>query len=52
MAQGKRIRLVGYYPRRYRFHPWARGLRIQCCLELWCRSRMWLGSQAAVAVVP
>ena len=27
------------------------GLRIQCCHELWCRSRMWLGFHVAVAVV-
>ena len=26
------------------------GLRIHCCLELWCRSQMWLGSHVAVAV--
>ena len=26
------------------------GLRIQCCLELWFRWQMWLGSSAAVAV--
>ena len=27
-----------------------RGLRIQRCRELWCRSQMWLGSPGAVAV--
>ena len=27
------------------------GLRIQCCHELWCRSKMWLGSPIAVTVV-
>ena len=27
------------------------GLRIQRCLELWCRSQMQLGSHIAVAVV-
>ena len=26
------------------------GLRIQCCLELWCRSKTWLGPSVAVAV--
>ena len=28
-----------------------RGLRIRLCLELWCRSQTWFGSQMAVAVV-
>jgi len=28
-----------------------RGLRIQCCCELWRRSQIWLGSHIAVAVV-
>ena len=28
-----------------------RGLRIQRCHELWCRSQVWLGSSVAVAVV-
>ena len=27
------------------------GLRIQQCLELWCRSQMWFGSHVAVALV-
>lgn len=27
------------------------GLRILCCHELWCRSKTWLGSDVAVAVV-
>ena len=27
------------------------GLRIQCCHELGCRSKMWLGSGIAVAVL-
>ena len=27
------------------------GLRIRCCLELWCRSQMQVGSGVAVAVV-
>ena len=27
------------------------GLRIQCCYELWCRSKMWLGSGVAVAPI-
>ena len=26
------------------------GLGIQCCLKLWCRSQMWIGSRIAVAV--
>ena len=26
------------------------GLRIQCCCELWCGSKTWLGSGIAVAV--
>lgn len=28
-----------------------RGLKIRCCHELWYRSKMWLGSLTAVAVV-
>ena len=28
-----------------------RGLRIQCCRELWCRSQRWLQSCVAVAMV-
>ena len=27
------------------------GLRVQCCCELWCRSKTWLRSGIAVAVV-
>ena len=27
------------------------GLRIRCCHELWCRSKTWLGSGVAVALI-
>ena len=51
VAQRKRIRLV---TKRSRVRSLAslRGLRIQRCRELWCRSQTWLRFRAAVAVAP
>ena len=50
MAQRKQIWLGSM-----RTQVWSlallRGLRIQCCHELWCRSQMQLGSGVALAVV-
>ena len=34
-----------------RFLTLPSGLKIRCCHELWCRSKMWLGSRVGVAVV-
>ena len=50
MAQWKQIQLVS-------MRTWVQslpslsGLSIQCCLELWCRSQMWLRSGGVVAMV-
>ena len=49
-AQQKRIPL-GTMRTRVRSLASLRGLRIQHCPELWCRSKIWLGSCVAVAVV-
>ena len=50
MAQQKRIQL-GNMKLQIRFLASLSGLRIQQCLELWCRSQMWFGSHVAVALV-
>ena len=50
MAQRKQIGL-GTMRLRVRSLASLRGLGIQCCPELWCRSQTQLGSHVAVAVV-
>ena len=51
MAQRKQIQLLSM-----RMRVWSQaslsGLRIQCCHELWCTSKIWLGSGVAVAAAP
>ena len=50
MAQQKQIQL-GTMKFWVRSLALLSGLRIQHCCELWCRSKTWLGSGVAVAVV-
>ena len=50
VAQWKRIRLV-FMKMRVQSLPSLSGLEIQHCCELWYRSKMWLRSRVAVAVV-
>ena len=47
VAQRKRIQL-GTMRLWVRFLASLRGLRIQHCLELWCKSQMWLRSGVAM----